>query len=225
MTNTDWIYAALRDYQSARSTITAEYDRGVAELERWKGSQGYNESVKALADKRDAAIKAAKDKALPDLNRALEAMYNAVGSRKITPPTQEQLNTLQLLQMKAKPTQQDFDRVAQSIKDCPMALDILQDMARDNKIHRNYTHLAPELPTNAALEMLDGMRRGIDDFLKHDTTYASRYVDRHRQMTHGYSDPDRLRKRTPFTDKAGCFAEIGIADDVFPMLAGVVDAD
>lgn len=94
-----------------------------------------------------------------------------------------------------------------------------------NIINRYYSHLAPELPTNAALEMLDGMRRGVDDFLNHDTTYASRYVDRHRQMTHGYSDPVRLRKRTPFTDKAGCFAEIGISGDDFPGFDAVVDAE
>ena len=154
----------------------------------------------------------------------LNGMTASVGRRSMTSPTEEQLRILQMLKMKKKLSADDISRAAQSLKNSRLALDILAEIAAEHKLpHSKFDDLCPEVSTETALRAVDNLKSGIDDFLRFPTKRISRIASAYYNRTYG-TDTE-LPKRELFTDRAGCFWEIGrIGTDSLDALTPILNA-
>lgn len=76
---------------------------------------------------------------------------------------------------------------------------------------RNFSSLCAEMDNSAALECIDGMRDAVEDFVKYDSSRASRVAQRYYRINNGTEV--ELKPRRMFSDKTGCFLELGGLDE------------
>lgn len=84
-------------YQKHRAALReawAAYNKGLAELEQYRGSDGYSDSVNQLATKRDKAIKAAREAAAKDFDLTLEGMKFSINHLPLHETTDAEMDAL-----------------------------------------------------------------------------------------------------------------------------------
>lgn len=228
ISNTELFFAKALKFQEKRSALVEAYETKLKGLEKFRGSAGYDQEVKALKKKHEADLTALREEYEPGFRTVLDAMVAAIGRRNLTPPTADQVATLQVLKMKRRVTADDIARAAQTVKDSRLALDVLADIAQEHGVpHSGFDDLCPEMSTADALRAVDNLRSGINDFMTHDTKKISRiaadYYARHYGDNGG--NETALPKREQFTDREGCFREIGGIDaGAMEMLTPLVNA-
>lgn len=225
--NSELFYAKARDFQDERARLTSSYERQLKSLERFAGSAGYDEDVEKLTATHEAALKALREKYRPELQSILAAMLDAVDRRTVTAPTAEQLNLLTALQMQKKPSLDMLQRAAETVKDNPVALAVVSDIARQHGYPQSFRSLCPEMGSDEAASLIQGMQTGVlDDFLNHDTTRLSRTVrDFYNNEYGGRGEPTPLKKRPLFENRESCFHEMwGFDSDTLQRFSAIVDA-
>ena len=209
--NTDLFYTRAKEYQGKRAAIVDEYEKRMKALEDAKGSKYFTDEAKKAEDTRDEALKALKDEYGEYFRISLDAMSKANAARKMTPPTEEELRTLQLLKMKDKPTEAELAAAANTLKGNATCLSVLTEIAHNAGYMRGYMGYseAKELPVSEVEEAIRGLSSSVRDFLDFDTKKTARiaqaYYD-HNYMP--YADARDLPKRSLFNDKSECFYEI-----------------
>ena len=127
-------YEASTSYRDKLRGIWAEYDKKMQSLEQYKGSKGY-EDDKAKADKeRDDAISRLQAEYKVKFKNILDGMRESAATRCMIPPTTEQLNLIQALKLRSKVTRDELQQAGNTLKDNPVCLSILDEIARDNEI-------------------------------------------------------------------------------------------
>ena len=58
ITNTELLYTKAKQFQDKRTQLMTDYETKVQNLERFKGSQGYEEDLKKLTDKHNSDLSA-----------------------------------------------------------------------------------------------------------------------------------------------------------------------
>lgn len=210
-TNTDLFYFRAKQYQDKRKGIIDEYEKRLESLETAKGSRYFEDEAKKAEDKRDEALKALKGEYYGYFNIAFDAMRKANASRKMTPPTEEELRTLQLLKMKEKPTEAELAAAANTLKGNATCLSVLTEIAHNAGYMRGYMDYSEikEMPVDEAETTIKGLASSVRDFMDYDTPRAARIARNHNEMLYGVApDAPALPKRPLFEDKAGCFYEI-----------------
>ena len=221
--NTDAFFKKAKEYQDKRAQIMTKYENDMQKLEVYKGSEGYSRDIKALQDTRDADLKALKDEYRPGFMTTLDGMTEAIGKRTVSAPTNDQSNLLNALRMRKKVSRSDLQRVAETVKDNPIALGIVTEISHDQGYPYSYDHLCKELSSEKASEIVDGLRSGLEDFMSYDTKKISRLEERYQADLYGQTG-NALVKRDLFSDREGCFREIGgIGADTLTLLSDVVD--
>ena len=151
-------------------------------------------------------------------------MIDSLGRRSVKAPTNDQVNLLSVLRMRKKVTQEELDRVAQTVKDNSIAIGVLADIAKDQGLpYGGYYDLCPEMSSGMASDYITRLRNNVGDFLQYDTDYASRKaIEFHHQM---YGDDGRKPfKRELFEDKEDCFLQFaGLEGDQLDRFCEVVD--
>ena len=226
-TNTDSFYTRAKQYQDKRKGIVDEYEARIKALESAKGSKYFTDEVKKAEDKKAEALKALKEEYGGYFNTHLEAMAKANASRKMTPPTEEELRTLQLLKMKDKPTEAELQAAANTLKGNATCLSILTEIAHNAGFLRGYDSYSEtkEMPVNTAEGIIKGLASSVREFMEYDTPRAARIAREHQERTYGVTpDAPALPKRPLFEDKAGCFYEIaGLSGDSLTAFENAVD--
>lgn len=222
MKNTELLYRKAKKYQDRRNEIKSKYHSEVEALERYKGSSGYDEELEQLQKNLDISLQNLKDECKPDMYTALKSMYAAVETVTIPSPTIEQINLLNMLKMKKKITEDDCLMVANSVKDNPIAVSIVSEIAHDNNILRSYDNLCPRMSTNTATGLLNGLKKEIDDFLLYDTSRISRMYQ-NMQSNHYGSSVAPLSPRKLFDSKEDFYSDFGIDQDTFGKFSEIVD--
>lgn len=224
ITNTDLLYAKMKEFQDKRVEITEAYDKSVKSLERFKGSQGYEEDLKKLKEKHEADLKGLRDDYRPSINTVLSGMMEAVGRRSVSAPTEDQINLLNVLKMKKKVTLEELSRTAEAVKDNPIAIAVVTEIARDHGIMRSFNDMCPEMSSQRASDIVTGMKEGLEDYLLHDTKRAARLVADHNARMYGATDVN-LPKRPIFTSKEGFYRdEMGLDGEALKQFSEIVDA-
>lgn len=136
MTNrTQYFTDAVQAYRNKLRGIWADYDEKMRRLEQYKGSKGYDKD-KAKADaERDAAISALQDTYRETLFKITDRMRESATTREMIAPTQEQLALLQALQMREKIDRNELEQAGRTLKDCPVALSVLDEIATKQEIY------------------------------------------------------------------------------------------
>lgn len=223
MKNTEVFYTRAKQFQDKRQEMTEKYEKKLKDLERFKGSKGYEDDVKKLKDEHEAALEALRREYRESFRTIFSGMVDNIERRTISAPTTDQVNLLNTLKMKKKVSEEECRRVAEAVKDNPIAVSIVTEIAHDRGIMRNYDDLCPEMSSERASRIVAGMREISEDFLSYDTTRASRMVNEHRRELYG-TEIGELTKRTLFTSMEGCYQEIaGLSGESLKHFSEAVD--
>ena len=221
--NTEVFFRKAKEYQDKRSQIVTDYEASVKKLEPYRGSEGYLKDIEGLKKKRDEDLKTLQEEYRPGFNVIFDGMTEAIGKRTVSAPTNEQINLLNALRMRKRVSQTELQRVAETVKDNPIALGIVTEISREQGYLRGYDHLCKEMSSERASEIVTSMKKGLEDFLNHDTTRASRLAKLYNEQHYGVSDQP-LTKRKVFDDLEGCYLEIaGVDPDTLKSFSDVVD--
>ena len=225
--NTTLFYTRAKEYQDKRKGIIDEYEKRLASLEDAKGSKYFTDEVKKAEDKKDEALKALKEEYGGYFNTHLEAMSKANAARKMTPPTEEELRTLQLLKMKDKPTEAELQAAANTLKGNATCLSVLTEIAHNAGYLRGYNNYSEnkEMTVEGAEDIVKGLASSVREFMEYDTPRAARIAREHNERFYGVTpDAPALPKRPLFEDKAGCFRELaGLSGDSLTAFENAVD--
>ena len=227
--NTDLFYTRAKEYQGKRAAIVDEYEKRMKALEDAKGSKYFTDEAKKAEDKRDEALTALKDEYNGYFNIAFDAMRKANAARKMTPPTEEELRTLQLLKMKDKPTEAELAAAANTLKGNVTCLSVLTEIAHNAGYMRGYMGYSEtkEMPVEEAEAAIKGLASSVRDFMDFDTPRAARLAMNHHSTLYGVNpDATPLPKRPLFEDKAGCFYEVArMGGDSLEAFKNAVDGE
>lgn len=227
--NTDLFYTRAKEYQGKRAAIVDEYEKRMKALEDAKGSKYFTDEAKKAEDKRDEALTALKDEYNGYFNIAFDAMRKANAARKMTPPTEEELRTLQLLKMKDKPTEAELAAAANTLKGNVTCLSVLTEIAHNAGYMRGYMGYSEtkEMPVEEAEAAIKGLASSVRDFMDYDTPRAARVAQNHHETLYGVNpNATPLPKRPLFEDKAGCFYEVArMGGDTFTAFCNAVDGE
>lgn len=224
ITNTELFYTKMKQFQDRRLDMTEEHDKAVKALERWKGSKGYEEELKKINDKFEADLTALRGEYRPSFRIILGGMTDAIGRRSISAPTTDQVNLLNLLKLKKKVTLEECQRIAESVKDNPIAVSVVTEIAHDHGILQGFDHLCPEMSSQRASKIVTELKNTVEDFLQYDTTRASRLAKQYYEDRYG-SVNRQLTKRRLFTDKEDFYREeVGLDRESFKQFSEIVDA-
>lgn len=224
ISNTEAFYKVAKKFQDTRAKMVSEYDGKIKSMEPYKGSSGYDKEVAALKEKHEEGLKALQDESRKELWIIMDGMDKAIDKRKINPPTNEQLNLIHLLKMREKVTEEELDRVAEMVRDNGIALGIVQEVAHENDIVKNYTSLCTEMSSQMAHDVIKGMRAGLEDWILYDTGKAGRLANKyHKEL---YGTPERvLPKRPMFSTEEDCFMELaGLSPEHLKLFSKIVNA-
>lgn len=122
-------YKAYSAHRSALRAAWAAYDKGIAGLREYRGSSGYSDDVKRLADIRDEAVKAARSAAAKDFDGILAGMRLSVDNLPLPETSEAQMNALALLKMREKPTRDELIQAARAVSDNPLTLGVVHEVA------------------------------------------------------------------------------------------------
>lgn len=225
--NTTLFFTRAKEYQDKRKGIVDTYDKRLEALEDAKGSKYYTDEVKKAEDTRDEALTALKGEYGEYFRISLDAMSKANGSRGMTPPTEEELRTLQLLKMKDKPTEAELAAAANTLKGNATCLSVLTEIAHNAGYMRGYNNYSEnkEMTVEGAEATIKGLASSVREFMDYDTPRAARLARAHQERTYGVpADAPALPKRALFEDKAGCFRELaGLSGDSLTAFENAVD--
>lgn len=220
--NTELYYTKMKEFQDKRAEIVDAHEKKLKSLERYKGSKGYGEELKQENECFEADLKSLRDEYRSAIYTVFGGMIDAIGKRSISAPTNDQVNLLNVLRMKKKVTLEECQRTAEAVKDNPIAVSVVTEIAHDHGIMQSFDHLCPEMSSGRASEIVTNMKDGLEDYLMYDTTRASRAAKRYHEEHYGSAEIG-LVKRTPFTDQADFYDREGLNSDTFKMFSEIVD--
>lgn len=224
ISNTELYFRKMKEFQDRRSQLMEQYEKDVQALQRFKGSQGYKEDREKLRAKHEADLTALIGEYRPGIYTVFGGMMDAIGKRSVSAPTNEQINLLNVLKMKKRVTFEECQRTAQAVKDNPIALSIVKEIAQDHNIGISIDDLGAEMSSERASDIVTGMKKKTDDFFRFDTTRASRLAEKYYKDVYGETAECHLTKRKPFEDKAGCFSMLaGVEGESLTRFTEIVD--
>ena len=223
ITNTELYYAKMKEFQDKRAELTEAHDKKVKSLERFKGSKGYEEDLKEENERFEAELTALRDEYRPGLLTVIGGMMDAIGKRSVSAPTNDQVNLLNVLKMKKKVTLEECQRTAEAVKDNPIAVSVVTEIAHDHGIMQSFDYLCPEMSSQKASDIVTGLKNGMEDFLQYDTTRASRIAKKYHEEHYGAVEGG-LTKRKLFTDQADFYREEGFDPETLRQFSEIVDA-
>ena len=206
ITNTELYYTKMKEFQNKRGELMKVHDKRLNSLE---SSKDYEEDLKKENDRFEAELKALRDEYRHGLLKVFGGMMDAIGKRSISAPTNDQVNLLNVLKMKKKVTLEECRRTAEAVKDNPIAVSVVTEIAHAHGITQSFDHLCQEMSSQKASEIVTGMKNRLEDFLQCDMTRASKD---HRQM-----------KRRLFTNQADFYREEGFDLETLRKFSEIVD--
>lgn len=223
ITNTDLFYTKAKQFQDRRTEIVEEYENKARMLEKFKGSAGYDMEMQELTKAKNGKIKAIQEEYRPIFQAIFSGMMDAIGRRSMKAPTNEQVNLLNMLKMKRRVTAEEVERVAAAVKDNPIAISVLQDIAVDHNLPGSLAGISDEMTSEKAATVVSEMLSGMEDYLMYDTTRASRMAKEYHEAHYGESRA-KLTKRALFSNKSECFYEFtGMDSASLAQFSSIVD--
>ena len=219
--NTDALYRNIQKFHDERKAILAKHEKAVNNLKGYEGSKGFEDDMKAVDQERDEALSELRRTYSPKFNVIINGMREQIGKRSVKAPTNEQVNVLNMLKLKKKPTQEECDRVAQAVSDNPMALSIVTEIAREAGYLGNYASLCPEISSQDALEGVESIQKNLADFMTTDASRVSRIASSYNEDHHGFPTPLR---RVDFNTREEAYRTVcGFSEEYLEKFSALVD--
>lgn len=220
--NTDKLYEALKGFQDSRKDITDVYAERLKQLEATKGSEYYQTESNKLKNLMNGSLNNKREEYGARIDSILKDMKTVNESRKLTAPTTEQLNLINALKMRENVSLNELKEAANACVGCPTALGIINDLAMQFGYVERFKGATNTMSIDGAGKQLNSLLKDIQDFLRYDTSKASRiyvdYVGRH------YALNPKTAKRPLFDTKEACFSEVcGLSGDALTAFEDAVD--
>lgn len=206
---TEHYFNACRDYRAALRDIWAQHDKAMERIEAYKGSTGYDKEAAEIDKQRREATEALQSEYSNRFNNILEGMRQSATSRPMTAPTQEQLALLQALKMREKVTKDELEQAARTLKDSPVSLSVLDEIAAKNDIHG--AHYGAE-STSGILEAVDGLAESAKRLCRLDKCDSKQEQVARASIYSPDHDSNALysfRVDTDFDNEAACIEFMG----------------
>lgn len=213
MTNTDYLYTAMREFTDIRQANRHVYLDKKHKLDAYKGSQGYDKDLAQAMQERKQADAEARKKCEEKVDAALNLMAAANSKRKLAAPTAEMVNILTVAKMLKHPTKPTLDAIANSLGGNALALAALSDIAKDawkddpNRLAqftRNYAAQATaELGAEETHLAIKALGKRCADIMNGTGANRIREISAdHAKRIHGANyDPDELPQEAPYTSE------------------------
>lgn len=172
MKNSERFYNRVRWYLDAVGQINGEYSDAMSHAKQYEGSTGGKTLVDRATATRDAAMKAEKETAVKAFREIIGSMRENVSARKITAPTQDQLAILQALKMRQKVDKDEIKQAENALKDCPVALAVLDEIAHDNGII--HTGQRGAMTTDFILRHIDNLEQSAFAMIRGENSRFNR---------------------------------------------------
>ena len=192
MTKTEFLYRMFKKYRDGIKAIQAEYDNNVAGIERFKGSQGYEDKKAEYKQKQTDAVTALRKEVQPTFDSILSDMRNTVNSRKMGVPSEEELRLLQTLKMREKVSRDELIQAAQTLGNTAVSLAVLDEIAAKNGFPSlSQYYQAPSMGTDKAGVYLDKIRTDIIGILSIEKpNHTAEYFAQRHAAQYGTNDSD-----------------------------------
>ena len=147
-------------YRRQLRGICDSCEKKLQSIEQYKGSAGYEDDVNQYLKERDDAIEELHREYQAKFNDIVKGMRERATSHNMVPPTAEQLSLLQALKMRDKINRHELEQAARTLKDCPVGLSIIDELAQKHKI---YGLRCSGLSTSAILDNIDTLQKSAND--------------------------------------------------------------
>lgn len=135
MNRTKLFYDETTKYRAGLRELNANYDRELSKIERYMGSEGYDEEREEIEKKRKEAITAFQREHFNSFMNITDEMRKSAKSRTMTAPTAEELALLEALKMREHIGRDELEQAARTLHNCPVGLAILDEIAAKNDVH------------------------------------------------------------------------------------------
>lgn len=213
MTNTEYLYQAIKRFTETRSKARSEFLDVVEKYADAKGSKYYTDRMSEAHKARNEALDKAAAECRHSVDCAVASMQLAIQKRRMEPPTEEQLRILSLLKMRDKLTQAELDTAANAMDGNGAALAVLSELAQKNGVlGRNYGAKATQgLSGEAAMLALKGIVDSCRQIIN-NRSGANHNRLRSAQMNerlHGAMfDPDSLPQEARYASESDFYGRI-----------------
>lgn len=213
MRNTSAIYEAMNNFRKAQIASRETYLQKKKNLERYKGSAGYDADLAKIRKERDDSNAAARAEAAPKVDAALKAMVEANEKRGAKAPTDEHIRLLNTVKMVPKPSKEMLDSVANSLGGNAMALAALDAIAKEawkndadplKRYTGNYRAMATnEMAKETAAEAIKNLSSACRRIFEGSGASRAREAAArlHGQQYGGTVDPDDFRQEPEYSSE------------------------
>lgn len=216
--NSDLFYQKTKEYQDKRNQLESQYNEDLKNLKQYEGSLYHTEQSQKLQKEYEEQLDSLRLDTTRVINVIIDGMKSNIGRTPAKAPTTEQTNLLNVLKLRNKVTKEDLDSVAEALKDCPIALSTLSEIALE-KGFMGYNRYISDMGRERALKICEDNQ--IKDFLKYNTARASRVA-----AGHYFMDKKNLKRRRPFNTKEECFRSLlGIDGEDMQKFCSIVDTE
>lgn len=229
MTNSDDLFYSACVFQRERAEITDRYEKRIAELQLTAGSSYFDAETEAAAKARDDALAELQKDYRRRFMECIAQMRSTNGKRGVKAPSSEELNVLQVLKMREHVSMNELDEIAHTLAGNALALSVLQEVAQQHGIARNYRsfYTGGDTPVETVGRSLDALEAGLEDFLMFDTPKIQRMYRSHYTAINGTNaDATPLPKRRKIINKSDIFSEFaGLTGDELAAFYRAVDSE
>ena len=207
LTNTEIFYKALRSFQDKRHELTQSHDEQIKQLEPLKNSKAYADRLKAINTAYSDELKAIQKTCRVSVNLALSEMVKCIDRQTTPPPTTEQIATLTVLNMRQDITQDELDRIANTMRDNPLAMGMLDEIAKKKGILKPYR--ADTTTIEQAKRLVKSLSQWASDFIKHDTRYGHSPENGEPPKRKAFTSPDEMYSQSIGTEYGAILENMG----------------
>lgn len=171
MSNLSNYFREMRIFRGRMEDARSEYDQALKRLEPTAGSQYWREHSEALEKNYAEKMQGIRKKAIDALTPILAQMRIDAGKNIVQTPTADMVNVLSLLRMAEKLTPTEVRLYAETMKNTPLALRMLRQIAAQHSI------IVGEPDMEVQLNRIDQLEGA-----------AAHYIERYK----GFDDPVSL---------------------------------
>jgi hypothetical protein len=135
MSRTQEYYEKSVNYRKELKAIWDAYETRIAQIERYKGSNGYAEDKKRAENERDNSINALQGIYRTAFFEIIRKMRESAYNQTMSAPSAEQLALLQALKMREKITRDELEQAARTLANSPVCLSVLDEIADKMEYH------------------------------------------------------------------------------------------
>ena len=128
-------HKTAKEYRKSLQDAWSAYEAGYKRIERYKGGKEYDKDLARLQDTRDAAIKAAQEKARGEFTSVVKYMRRAIECAPMQTPTSEQMNIVNALKMRDRVEADELRKAAELMRGVDVAVKVLDEIASKSGHH------------------------------------------------------------------------------------------